>query len=401
MGRFARFGIGKGWGLAATLVLAAGLAACTSPVDRAGGPEIGSATAPVAAGEVLGSGTVRVALILPVTAPGNAGAIAANMKNAADLALREFKGADLQILVKDDKGTAEGARAATAEAIQEGAELILGPLFAQSVGAAASIAKPAGVPVIAFSTDAGVASRGVYLLSFLPQTDIERIVSFAGMRGKHAIAALLPANGYGTVVEAALRNVASSNNSRVISIERYALDRAAMQAKAEAIVPVLQKGEADALLLPDAGDAAPLLAQIVASRGVRPGTVQFLGSGQWDDPRNARETALRGAWYPGPDKAGYDAFAARYQAAFGAAPLRAASLAYDAVSLAAGLAARYGQQRFTAEKIADPNGFLGVDGAFRFLPDGTNQRGLAIYEVGNGTVSIIDPAPKTFSRAAP
>lgn len=374
------------------------LSACTSPVSTSeGGPA--SSTLPMpASGETLGNGAVRIALIVPATATGNAGAIASNLKNAADLALREFQGANLQILVKDDRGTPEGARAAASEAIQQGASLILGPLFAPSVGAAAAIARPAGVPVIAFSTDTTVASRGVYLLSFLPQTDIERIVSFAGMRGKHAIAALLPANGYGTVVEAALQKVSTVNNSHVVAIERYQLDRVSMQVQAEAIVPVLQKGQADALLLPDAGDAAPFLAQILTARSIKPGDVQILGSGQWDDPRIRAETALRGAWYPAPDKATYDAFAARYQTAFGAAPLRAASLAYDAVSLAAGLASRYGQQGFTAQAITNPNGFLGVDGAFRFLPDGTNQRGLAIYEVGSGTVTQIDPAPRTFSR---
>lgn len=374
------------------------LSACTSPMTSSGETPAANALATPAAGQTLGSGSVRIALIVPASANGNAGAIATGLKNAADLALREFKGADLQILVKDDRGTPEGARAAAGEAIQEGARLILGPLFAPSVSAAAGVARPAGVPVIAFSTDTSVAERGVYLLSFLPQSDVERIVSFAGMRGRHAIAALLPANGYGTVVEAALQKYASANNSRVITIQRYQLDRVSMQVQAEAILPVLQRKEADTLLLPDAGDAAPFLAQYLASKNIRQGDIQILGSGQWDDPRILAEPALRGAWYPGPDRAAYSAFAARYQAAFGAPPVRTASLGYDGVSLAAGLAARYGQQAFTAQTIANPNGFLGVDGAFRFLPDGINQRGLAVYEVGAGTVTQIDPAPRTFSR---
>ncbi|MBN8998570.1 MAG: penicillin-binding protein activator, partial [Rhizobiales bacterium] len=304
----------------------------------------------------------------------------------------------LQILVEDDRGTAEGARAAAAQAIQQGAELILGPLFAPAVSAAAQVARPAGVPVVAFSTDTGVAARGVYLLSFLPQTDVERIVGFAGMRGRHAIAALLPANGYGTVVEAALRKAASGSNGRVVAIERYQTDRVAMQVSAAAMAPLFERRDADTLLMPGAAGDAAVLAEALAARNVRSGAVQFLGSGQWDDPETARSAALAGAWYPAPDKAGYEAFAARYRAAFGEPPLRAASLGYDAVSLAAGLAARYGAQGFTPQSLTNPNGFLGVDGAFRFLPDGTNQRGLAVYQVGNGTVWQIDPAPRTFSR---
>ncbi|MCX5494870.1 penicillin-binding protein activator [Kaistia dalseonensis] len=380
---------------------AAGLLAACSPTAReSASPGAAAATASQpATGETIGTGTVRVALLVPSSATGNAGLIAASLKNAATLALREFQGANLQILVKDDKGTPEGARAAAAEAISQGAELIMGPLFAPSVTAAAAVARPAGVSIVAFSTDTNVASRGVYLLSFLPQTDVDRIIGFAGSRGKHAIAALLPANGYGTVVEAALQKSVTMNGSRIVTIERYTLDRVAMQQKAEAIAAIVQKGEVDALFMPDAGDAAPFLAQILSARGVRQGQVQLLGSGQWDDPRITQESALRGGWYPAPDKSGFNAFAARYQAAFGAAPLRAASLGYDATSLAAGLAARFGDKRFTADTIANPSGFLGVDGVFRFLPDGTNQRGLAVYEVGSGTATLIDPAPKTFSRA--
>jgi len=379
------------------------LAACSSTV---GGPGTGAGGTPVATGsqpvngETLGTGTVRVALLVPSSATGNAGVLAASLKNAADLALREFQGgANVQILVKDDGGTPEGARAAASEAIAEGAGLILGPLFAPSVAAAASVARPAGVPIVAFSTDTSVAARNVNLLSFLPQSDADRILGYAASRGKRSIAALLPDNGYGTVMEAAVQRAATANGARIVTIERYGLDRVAMQQKAEAIAAVIQSGQIDAVFMPDAGDAAPFLAQVLSARGVRPGQVQFLGSGQWDDPRIAAEPTLRGGWYPAPDRAGYAAFAVRYQGVFGTPPQRTASLGYDATSLAAGLVARYGDQRFTAGTLTNPNGFIGVDGAFRFLPDGINQRQLAVYELGGGTPAMIDRAPQTFARA--
>jgi ABC-type branched-subunit amino acid transport system substrate-binding protein len=364
-----------------------------SPEDAARG------NAPVT-GEVLGTGPVKVALLLPLSATGNAGQIALNLKNASDLALREFQTASIQILVKDDRGTADGARAATTEALQQGAELILGPLFAQSVSAAAAIAKPANVPIIAFSTDASSASRGVYLLSFLPQTDIERIVRYAASQGKRSYAALLPNNAYGTVVEAALQKSVANAGGRVMALERYELDRTAMQTKAEAVANLVKSGTVDTIVLPDAGDAAPFLGQILAANGVDPSKIQYLGSGQWDDARIAQESNLNGAWYPAPEKAGFEAFARRYQAAFGAAPFRAATLAYDATSLAAGLTARFGERRFTPEVLTSASGFIGLDGAFRLLATGLNERGLAVYRIERGQVTIIDPAPKTFTKPA-
>jgi len=378
------------------------LSACSSTLDNAG---LGAGVAPAtsggqaAGGETLGNGSVRVALLVPRSANGNAGVIASNLRNAADLALREFQGnANLQILVKDDRGTPEGAREAASEAIAQGAELILGPLFAQSVAAAASVARPAGVPVVAFSTDTSVAARNVYLLSFLPQSDVDRIVGYAAGRGKRSIAALLPDNGYGTVMQAALQRVATTSGARIVTIERYGADRAAMQQKAQAVARLVQSGQADAVFMPDGGDAAPFLGQGLSANGVRPGQVQLLGSGQWDDPRIAAEPTLKGGWYPAPDRAGFAAFANRYQGVFGAAPARTASLGYDATSLAAGLASRYGNQRFAPANLASPNGFIGVDGAFRFLPDGTNQRQLAVYELGGGAPVQIERAPQSFAR---
>ncbi len=364
-----------------------------------GGPAV-SASQPVT-GQVLGSGSVRVAMLLPLSATGNAGQIATNFRNAAELALRDFKTAGVQVMVKDDQGTAEGARAAASEAISQGAQLILGPLFARSVAAVATVARGANVPVIAFSSDTTAAAPGVYLLSFLPQSDVDRIVSFAASRGKQSIAALLPGNAYGTLVEAELQRAAAGAGVRIVASQHYDLDKTSMQTQATALAGVVASGGADAIFLPDAGDATPFLAQVLAANGVTTDKITYLGSGQWDnDPRISAESNLNGGWYPAPENTGFASFAKRYQAAYGSAPSRTASLAYDATSLAAGLAARYGAQAFAQQTLTNPNGFIGIDGAFRFLANGLNQRGLAVYQINRGTAQIIDPAPKTFASAS-
>ncbi len=172
-----------------------------------------------------------------------------------------------------------------------------------------------------------------------------------------------------------------------------------MQSAANNVATLVKSGTVDAVFMPDAGDAAPFLAQVLAAGGVKPGQVTLLGSGQWDDKRIAGESNLNGAWYPSPESSGFASFSRRYQAAFGAAPFRAATLAYDATSLAAGLAGRFGDQRFTTQTLTNANGFIGVDGAFRFLPNGLSQRGLAVYQINRGKADIIDPAPKTFAKA--
>ncbi len=348
---------------------------------------------------MIGTGSIKVGLLLPLSATGNAGQIAADFKNAADLAIRDFQTAGIQLLVKDDRGTVDGARAAASEAISQGAELILGPLFSASVTAVAQVAKPARVPVVAFSTDTTTASAGIYLLSFLPQSDVDRIVSYAQSKGKRSFAALLPTSAYGTLVEAELQRAVANARGRVMTVERYALDQGAMQTSANAVAGLVKSGTVDAVFIPGGAREAPFLAQILAAGGVDPKKITYLGSGQWDDPAVARESALNGGFYPAPDNSGYAGFAKRYQAAFGSEPSRTATLAYDATSLAAGLAGRFGDRRFAPETLTNPSGYIGLDGAFRFLSNGLNQRGLAVYQINNGKSVLVDPAPKTFAKA--
>jgi ABC-type branched-subunit amino acid transport system substrate-binding protein len=374
------------------------LAACTGGGLGGGGIDFGGGNQPVT-GEVLGSGSVKVGLLLPLSANGNAGAIANDMKNAADLAIRDFKTAGIQVLVKDDRGTVDGARAAASAAISQGAELIIGPLFAQSVLAVSMVAKASHVPVVAFSTDTTTASAGVYLLSFLPQGDVDRIISYAASKGRRSFAALLPDNAYGTIVEAALQRAVANARGRVMSVERYALDKTQMQAKATAIAGLVQSGTVDAVFMPGGAQEAPFLAQIMAAAGVDSKKISYLGSGQWDDPAVAAESTLNGALYPAPDDSGFAGFAQRYQAAFGAAPSRTSTLAYDAVSLAAGLTARFGDQRFAQATLTSPSGYIGLDGAFRFLSNGLNQRSLAVYQINTGKAVLVSPAPRTFARS--
>jgi hypothetical protein len=375
------------------------LAACTgsnSPsefLSRLPGPS--QPAGPPQASTNIGAGQVKVGLILPLSAGGNAGVAALSMRNAAEMALAEFNNPDLQLLVKDDGGNAFGAQQAAQQALDEGAELILGPLFAQSVGPVGQLARSKGVPVVAFSTDANVASRGIYLLSFLPESDVDRIVGYAAGQGKKSFAAAIPDNAYGTVVEAAFKQIVPRRGGRVVALERYPLDRAAMQGAVRNVAAA--SNSADAIFLPDGADSVSAVVQTLSAGGVDPKRVQLLGSGLWDDPQIFSNAALEGAWYAAPDSTGFRNFSARYRTRYGQDPVRTATLAYDAVALVAALTKTQGPQRFAEPVLTNTSGFNGIDGLFRFRPDGTNQRGLAVLRVAPAGGQIISPAPKSFT----
>ena len=381
------------WGV---LAAAAVLAACTS--TNLG--NLGTTDAPppqpaeAQPGAAIGTGQIRVALILPLSAPGNAGVAALSMKNAAEMALAEFKNPNIQLLVKDDAGNPQNAQAAAQQAIGEGAEIIIGPLFAQAVSAVGVVARQRNIPVIAFSTDASVASRGVYLLSFLPETDVRRIVEYQVSRGKRSFGALLPDNAYGTVVQAAFQQDVASRGGRVLVLEKYPGDPNRIAEPAQRVAQVAN--QIDSIFIPDGADAVPQVVRALAAAKVNFNRVQLLGTGLWDDPRIFSDKDLQGGLYAAPAPDGFRSFATRYRARYNQDPVRTATLAYDAVALVAALVKTQGDQRFSEQTLTNASGFAGIDGVFRFRPDGTNDRGLAVMRVTPNGGQIVSPAPKTF-----
>jgi ABC-type branched-subunit amino acid transport system substrate-binding protein len=339
----------------------------------------------------VGTGQVKVGLILPLSASGNAGVAALSMKNAAEMALAEFQNPNIQLLIKDDAGSPQGAQQGAQQALDEGAEIILGPLFAASVPATAQVARGRGVSCIAFSTDSSVAGRGVYLLSFLPESDVNRIVDYSAGIGKRSFAALLPDNAYGNVVEAAFKTAVGRKGGRIVAFEKYGADR---NVPARNVAQAL--GQADALLLADDGDSVVATADALTAAGANLRNIQLLGTGLWDNPRVAASASLQGGLYAAPDPGGFRAFAGRYRTRFGGEPVRTATLAYDAVALVAALARTQGAQRFAPDVLTNASGFAGIDGLFRFRSDGTNERGLAVMRVASGGSTPVAGSPKSF-----
>ena len=369
--------------------------------------------------------TVRVGLLLPFSADSDAARrVASAMFDAAQLAVFDAGAENFLLMPKDTRGDAEGAAAAARSALADGAEIILGPLFSESVEAAAVVTRAAGTPMIAFSSDLTAAGNGIYLLSFPPELEIARVTEFAMSQEMTRFGVLAPRTNYGDRVSGAFAQEVFTRGGVIVHEERYEQDPDAMLAPAKRlaqyskeIIPVEMRhefqpnGEApvtteagytqgyQAVLMPEQGTLLRALAPLLPYYNVDINRVKILGVSGWNNPRLTREPALRGGWFAGPDPEITRNFEDHFAGAFGAAPPRLASLAYDATLLSARLAAtqRRRGSPFTDEAITDPNGYFGADGLFRLNPDGTVERGLAILEIQPGGIQVIDPAQRSFA----
>jgi branched-chain amino acid transport system substrate-binding protein len=386
------------------LGLATGLAGCSASGDSSlltssVTPTAADATAAYNPSKPITKGPAKVALLLPASGMGPTAVLAKGLKQAAELALFDYDRPTIELMFKDDKGTPEGAIAAAEEALADGAEIIIGPLFATSVKAIAPIAKRANVPIIAFSSDASVAGPNVYLMSFQVHQEVERVVSYAASQGRKKFAALVADDAYGKLTEQAFRASVQRAGGTVAALQVYPAQAGnGMVQPAQRLVDALnlaaEVGQpVDAVFLPGGPDTLTGLGPLMASANMDTSKIKLLGTGGWDNAGIGRDQTFVGGWYPAPDPAGWRAFSERFAKTFGNTPPRLATLSHDAVGVAIALSTNAPGQRYTTGTLTRPSGFTGADGAVRFLASGGTERSLAVLEVQKFGVSVVDAAP--------
>ena len=348
----------------------------------------------------------RVAIILPFSSSrAQLRAESDSLLKAAQMAVFNQSEADTLLLPFDTKGKASGTRTAVKQAVDAGADVIIGPILSASVREARTTAARAGIPVIGFSTDQRAAGSGAYLLSFPPEAEIDRIVGHARESGVTRFAYLGPDSAYGRRVKAAYSRAVQASGADITASETYqGSDISAMQDPAQRLAKFFANVEEnrvetdpmafEAIILPESGIALRTLAPLLTFYEDDLRKVQFLGTGQWQDEDSAQEPALNGGIFAGPDIEERQRFQTRYDQLYGQDAGRLASLAYDAVNIAHYVAD--GDPKTRYNRVQDQNGFYGVDGLVRFRPNGTPDRGLAIYEIRNGRIRTLVPAPRSI-----
>lgn len=348
---------------------------------------------------------VRVAILAPTTGP-NA-QLGEALMQAAQLAVFDLNETNFQLIPKDTGGTAAGATRAVEEAAREGARLILGPLFAPEVEAAKSAARTYGLNVIGFSTDWRVAGGNAFTMGVLPFEQAQRMGDFAATRGYRNIGVVATQDAYGDAVVNAFTAALSRHSITPATVVRIRPDGSDAT---KAVQKLTDSGvQFDALFIPLSGDALSRTVSALSGYGMGAGRVVYLGTGLWDDGVVSANPALLGAYYAAPSPQVRAAFERNYQRIYGQTPPRLASIGYDAAALAvvlartatqtqpSGMAANQGRITFERSRLLDSSGFSGVDGIFRFMPDGRAQRGLAVLQITHGgKVMIIDHAPQSF-----
>lgn len=376
----------------------------------------------------------RVGVLLPLS--GDAARYGQGLKQAALMALEDMNNDNLILQFYDTQSSPEGAEEAAENAIRQKAQMIIGPLTGTSVRAISDETKARGIPVVAFSTDSGALQSQVYTLGLLVEEQVNRIIGYAAAKGRRNFALLVPDNSTGIAAAQAAVKTTAGSDAKVIKIAFYSpkstdfsevirqmsdYERrsAGINKEKNRLKALAQKGDTeaakalrrlaakdtdngvdfDAVLIPESGAKLKSAVAMFGYYDVFAPEVKFLGTSVWENTRLNKESTLTGSWYPAMSRTHNAYFNKKYHSLFGEYPQSLYAFAYDAVALSSALANNKPTNLDAA--VTTEDGFVGISGVFRILPNGKNEHSLDIIEVTRSGDVVVDPAPKKFAAALP
>ena len=366
-----------------------------------------AACEPIPVSNGVGGG-MRVDPTKPVTVallvPGGSGVesdsfLASNLENAARMAIADLQGVQIDLRVYNTGASPEQAATVATQAVNDGAKIILGPLYAEAANAAGIAVANRGVNVLAFSNNSSIAGNNVFVLGPTFDNTANRLVSYAGTKGIQNFSIVHGDDHQGAVGRDAIANAVRNGGKTVGSVQSYPMTQQGIISAAGPIANSIRSSGSQAVFLTGGVNAdLPLIATALPEQGIDPAVTQYIGLTRWDvTPQALALPGLQGGIFAMPDTQMISLFESRYAAAYGQNPHPLAGLAFDGIAAIGALLAQGNPEALSVAGLTQSQGFQGTQGVFRLLPNGTNQRALAIAQIQNNQVVILEPAPRSFA----
>ncbi len=343
---------------------------------------------------------VGVALLVPGgSAEAGNTILATNLENAARLAVSDLDGVQIDLRIYNTQGDPAVAAQMARQAASDGAAIILGPVRSAEANAAGTAVAAAGINVLSFSNNPAIAGNNVFVLGLTPDNAARRVFEYAARNGKGNVMVVGEQTESGRLVMASINRALAGTGASIVATQTYEFSQQGIVNALPEIADAARSSGANSVLFTaDSAGALPVLAQLLPDNRIAYPQFQFMGITQWNvPPATLQLRGLQDGWFPLPDPALTAQFEARYTQAFGQAPHPIAGLAYDGIAAIGALIGTGSPDALSRASLTQGSGFVGVNGVFRFMPDGTNQRGLALATIRDNSVVILEPAPRSFA----
>jgi|LauGreSBDMM110SN_4_FD.fasta_scaffold13300_3 ABC-type branched-subunit amino acid transport system substrate-binding protein len=371
---------------------------------------------------------IKVGLFLPFS--GKNKELGWNLFNAATLSLFDNdENNNIELVLIDSGDSANEATKAFKEILNQEIKIVIGPVFSPLVEAIEKDVKENNIVVISLSNNQKLIGKttnksGIFLAGIMPENQIEKIVSYAVNQDKSSFSIIAPNNQYGLTITNLLKTISKKKDGTFITSELYDSNAQDFNKLAERVVksfrapshlaegggnkPKAALKESDRIyskiiVIPESGKVLSKIVEAIKQQNPDEREFQIVGTSQWDDISTFNDPNLVGAWFSAPESQKFRIFEKSYYQTFNKYPPRISSIVYDSVAVIASLVEKRKDMRievgdFTAYSIWPKNGFEGIDGLFRFLPNGLVQRNLAILEVKRDRFETIDKPVEKFLK---
>ena len=352
------------------------------------------------------SAVTRVGLLIPKTGPNSR--LGTELLRGAELALFAMRDPSIELLSFDTAGGPAAAMAAR-QAMAADVDIVVGPLFSQSVIAARSIIGQRGVPMLALSNNLQIADQASWLLGYMPEQQIELLLGHALTVGHSKIAILVEESPFGQrlaahTVQRLQQLGLTPEVMQTLTQAQLAADDQLKTAIREftGYVPLEEDEEApafadlppprfDAVVFAGGAEFALRTAPVLAYYDADSERVLYLGNAQWNQRRLLMEPSLYGALFASRPTGQDDRFNTLWADIWESRPGTLARLSFDAMAMIS-VVARNKPPRWRAALVSD-SGFNGFSGAYRLYPDGSNRRAFELRQIGSGVSTLFRSAP--------
>lgn len=365
---------------------------------------------------------LNVGLFLPLS--GKLEYIGNSLLNSAELSIFDNNKNNLLINVYDTKGTTFGATDAMNEAIKDGVDVIIGPLLSEETRAIDELAAKNDIVVFSLSNDQELKnSTNIFVSGSILGQEIELLISTLINNSITNFVAYLPNNTYGSLVNDILKEKLKAKDANLIKVDFYnsteddkMFDTKLIElinsykASAEYLTKYEENkanGKANGFLVNDEDKIKPQVLFIADGANVAEKIgislykfkekldnpdIQLAGLSKLDGDRGVMENPyLDKIIFVGSDYEKYGEFENKYYKVYKAYPTKVASIVYDLINTIDGFFKKQdGIFVVNKKELLYPFGYNGIDGKFRFLPNGLVERNMFILQNQNKQKVLID-----------
>ena len=351
---------------------------------------------------------LRVALMAPLS--GTHKQFGEELRKGAEMALFTVANPKVEMMIYDTAGGADGdskaIAGAAAKAMQNGADIIIGPLFTKSVEQVKQIANFNAIPMIVFSNNVNVAGPQRWVMGYLPEQQLDSLLGFAVADGRERFAILAEATDFGKRLANHARNrlqefgfkteeiaiLSGDDLADETMLKRKIRTFARYKPPAEDEEVLIAESPYDAVVFAGGPSFALRTAPVLAYYDVGPDNSLYLGTALWNQNQLLSEPSLQGGIFAKRPSVADPVFEENWAQIWPhAGSGQLARLGFDAMALVSSLT-EIDRADWSA-KITDDSGFNGYSGAFRLRQNGSNVRAYEIRRIWAGASDIIQRAP--------